>query len=128
MVLTTVNVFLDSLRETNLLRAEQQTELLCDFAPKYEDPQELARHLIRLGWITIYQAKKLLSGHGKELIVGNYVILDKLGEGGMGKVYKARQLRLNRLVALKLVRPNLLANEVALKRFHREAKAAAQLA
>jgi serine/threonine-protein kinase len=81
----------------------------------------------QIGWITIYQARKLLSGHCAELMIGHYVVLDKLGEGGMGKVYKAKQLRLNRIVALKVIRPNLIANEMALKRFRREAKAAAQL-
>jgi serine/threonine protein kinase len=127
MVLTTVNVLLDSLRETNLLRAEQVRELITEIAPKFVQTQELAKHLIRIGWVTLYQAKKLLSGHGQELIIGHYVVLDKLGEGGMGKVYKAKQLRLSRIVALKVIRPNLLTNELALKRFQREAKAAAQL-
>jgi serine/threonine protein kinase len=127
MVLTTVDVLLDALRETNLLRAEQIRQLISEIAPKFTETQELAKHLVRIGWITLYQAKKLLSGHGHELIIGHYVILDKLGEGGMGKVYKAKQLRLSRIVALKVIRPNLLKNELALKRFQREAKAAAQL-
>jgi serine/threonine protein kinase len=127
MVMTSVNVLADALRETGLLRPEQLRQLTDEFAPRYEDPQDLARHVIKLGWLTVYQAKKLLTGHGDELIVGNFILLDKLGEGGMGKVYKARQTRLNRLVALKVIRPDLLRNDVALKRFQREARAAARL-
>lgn len=128
MVLTSVNVLVDALREVNLLRKEQFDRLVNEIAPKFDETTELAKHLVKQGWLTLYQAKKLLSGHGKELVIGHYVILDKLGEGGMGKVYKAKQLRLNRFVALKVIRPNLIANEMALKRFQREAKAAAQLA
>ncbi|MCE9534597.1 MAG: protein kinase [Planctomycetes bacterium] len=128
MVLNSVDILIDALRETNLLRPEQVSQLVKEIGPKFEDTQELAKHIVRLGWITLYQAKKLLSGHGKDLILGHYVILDKLGEGGMGKVYKAKQLRLSRTVALKVIRPSLLANEMTLKRFHREAKSAAQLA
>jgi serine/threonine protein kinase len=128
MVMTSVNVLADALRETGLLRPEQLRQLTDEFAPRYEDLQDLARHVIKLGWLTVYQAKKLLTGHGAELVVGNFIILDKIGEGGMGKVYKARQTRLNRLVALKVIRPDLLRNDVALKRFQREARAAARLA
>jgi serine/threonine-protein kinase len=128
MVLTSVEFLVDALREVNLLRKDQFDRLVNELAPKFEETTDLAKHIVKLGWITLYQAKKLLGGHFEDLIVGNYVVLDKLGEGGMGKVYKAKQLRLNRLVALKVIRPNLIANETALKRFHREAKAAAQLA
>ena len=128
MVLNSVDVLIDALRESKLLRPEHFDQLVADIAPKFEDPQELSKQIVKLNWLTLYQAKKLLGGARSRAGVGNYVILDKIGEGGMGKVYKAKQLRMSRTVALKVIRPNLLANETALKRFHREAKAAAQLA
>ena len=127
MVLGSTDILIDALRETNLLRGDHFDQLVTDIGPRFEDPQELAKHIVRLGWITLYQAKKLLAGHGQDLILGHYVITEKIGEGGMGKVYKAKQLRLSRTVALKVVRPNLLSNEMAMKRFDREAKSAAQL-
>jgi eukaryotic-like serine/threonine-protein kinase len=59
--------------------------------------------------------------------VPGYEILDRLGEGGMGVVYKARQLGLNRLVALKMIRDGIHARPDLLTRFRIEAEAVARL-
>jgi tRNA A-37 threonylcarbamoyl transferase component Bud32 len=59
--------------------------------------------------------------------LGSYVIVGWLGEGGMGQIFKARHRRLNREVAIKVIRPQQLANPETLQRFHREARATARL-
>ncbi len=59
--------------------------------------------------------------------ISHYIVTGKLGEGGMGIVYKAEDTKLERPVALKFLAPHLLSNEEAKKRFIREAKAAAAL-
>jgi serine/threonine protein kinase/Flp pilus assembly protein TadD len=55
-----------------------------------------------------------------EVIQGRYEILQLLGQGGMGSVYKARDSELDRLVALKIIRPDLATNQEILQRFKQE--------
>ena len=59
--------------------------------------------------------------------IGDYVILDKIAEGGMGAVYKARHPRTGELVAIKVLPPATARNPVLLKRFEQEYRAAAAI-
>jgi len=59
--------------------------------------------------------------------IGGFEILETLGKGGMGTVYKARQVSMDRLVALKVLPPRLAKNEAFVQRFVREAHSAARL-
>lgn len=92
-----------------------------------QDAEALARELVKAGRLTRYQAGAVLQGKTKVLVIGNYVVLDRLGAGGMGIVYKARHRRLKRDVALKLLAPSVARDPSAVIRFQREAKAAAKL-
>ena len=118
---------LERLRVCELLSAEQLAELERLPEASNPDPKVLARVVLQRGWLTRFQVSQVATGKGKELFVGPYVLLDRLGEGGMGQVLKARHRHMKRLVALKLIRKEKLGGDDAVARFYREVEAAAQL-
>src|SRR4051794_28473519 len=89
--------------------------------------RRLARQAIQQGRLTIWQAQQLLAGRSSGFKINRYTLLDMIGHGGMGRVYLARDTRLNRLVALKILAPERMNNPRAIARFQREARVGAQL-
>ena len=89
--------------------------------------RRLARQTIATGRLTLWQAQQILGGRSSGFKIDKYLLLDLLGRGGMGRVYLARDLRLNRLVALKILSQERMNNPRAIARFQREAKVGAQL-
>jgi len=92
-----------------------------------KDAQELARQLILKKQLTKYQVQEIYQGRAKSLILGNYTILDKIGAGGMGQVFKAEHRRMHRVVAIKMLPPAVTKDMAAVARFQREVEAAAKL-
>ncbi|GIW81007.1 MAG: hypothetical protein KatS3mg105_2814 [Gemmatales bacterium] len=117
--------FIDAL--DGILPAERVNEIRKDPACRQSDAKVLARLLVQRALLTQFQVNQILSGRASTLVVGPYCLLDKLGEGGMGQVYKARHKTTNRIVAVKLIRKEKLNNPNAIKRFNREIKTASQL-
>ena len=121
--------FRDHSIASGLLTVEDVSSILSSLPAEKQpqDGEQLARELVRQKKLTKFQAEQIYLGKGKSLVLGNYTILDKLGQGGMGMVLKAEHKRLKRLVALKVLSPAALKTPDALKRFHREVEAAAKL-
>lgn len=88
---------------------------------------ELARKLIESKLLTEFQARRLLTGRGRELVIGRYAILDRLGKGSMGEVFLAQHLLMGRLVALKRMPREVAENDKAVSRFHREMRLVGRL-
>ena len=114
-----------ALSHYRLLSPSRLQELSC--RPPTQEAQSLALELLERGWLTAYQANQLLQGRGEDLLLGSYVLLERLGQGGMGQVFKARHQKLDRLVALKVIHTNWLDSPEAVERFYREIRAAALL-
>ena len=109
MPLNTSDSFVEALGTFHLLEASQLDELQRDLLPRFDDSKALAKELLDRGWLTAYQVNLLLQGNGAGLVLGAYVLLERLGEGGMGEVFKARHRYMRRIVAVKLIRKERLA-------------------
>lgn len=92
-----------------------------------EQTQSLARQLIETGKATRFQVRAILAGASKGLRIGDYIVIDRIGGGGMGSVYKARHRIMKRVVALKLLPRAATDNPRLVQRFYREVEAAAAL-
>src|SRR5262249_26764077 len=118
--------FLHHLKRSKLLTREQVHEV-----KERLERQQLRRvavDLVAEGLLTRFQTKQLLTGHHRGFYVGQYLILDQLGMGAMGIVYKALHTAMDRVVALKVFKPVVASDdEWREQMFHREASAAGEL-
>jgi serine/threonine-protein kinase len=118
--------FLAYVRQSGLLTEAQLASAL-DSLPESNRGRSVARTLVDLGLLTRFQAERLLIGRTQGFLLGQYRILDQLGRGGMGRVFKAEHRIMNRVVALKVLAQRLLQTERARDLFVREIRAIAKL-
>ena len=121
------DVFLRNLRMSKLLTS-QQFRVVIDKLSDVEEPREIAKALVSWNFLTKFHAKMLLQGKSSGFFIGPYRIMELLGQGGMGRVYKAVHQTMNRVVALKVLSAQVVNSERAKELFLREAQATAQLA
>lgn len=95
------------------------------FVPEPRDPHATDTFRLHSGPATSEQNAE--SSASKVRYFGDYELLSEIARGGMGVVYKARQVNLNRVVALKMILAGQLASPEDVKRFYAEAEAAANL-
>jgi len=88
---------------------------------------------VQRGYVTAQQVEELTRGEERKpdqeskMTIGNYEVISMLGKGGMGAVYKARHVLLDKVVALKVLPATLARNRTYVQRFHREARIAAKI-
>ena len=122
----TITQLIGTIRTRSLLEgaALREAESL---AEQRADPAAFVAELVKRGRLTPYQADELAHGRGEHLGLGSYVLLEPIGTGGMGQVFRAKQNVLERECALKIIRKDRLQSSEAVERFLREARAAAKL-
>jgi serine/threonine protein kinase len=111
-------------------QCDEAVEIRTKMAEMGMQPRSIAEVLFEKGYIEVEELEDLRREdrrvQGKEQIAG-YRLLEALGEGAMGSVYKARQLSLDRDVAIKVLSPHLGEDDEYVQRFFREARAVARL-
>jgi serine/threonine protein kinase len=116
--------FAAALTEIGLIDAAELEPFAVDSA---EGVLGLSRALVKAGKLTPYQAAAIYQKKSRGLLIGNYLVLDMVGRGGMGMVFKARHRKLRRLGALKILPPSFTRDSGAVMRFRREFEAAGRL-
>lgn len=124
---TQTATLVQALEQFHILDPAQMREVTQKMQGRFPASAALAGELVKRGWLTSFQVDKLLQGRGRELQLGPYLVQDRLGAGGAGEVYKARLHSTGKVVALKVLRKEMIADAEAVARFQREMEVASQL-
>ncbi len=128
---TSVPEFLDVIKKSGLVPEDGLTAELSRLRAKSAGPQTvegMAAAFVDAGLLTRFQCKQVKLGRYKRFeVASKYRLLELLGVGGMGAVYLCEHIFMKRLVALKVLPVEKLADPSALLRFYREARAVAAL-
>lgn len=118
--------FLTNLKSSSILDRQSLEQSIAKARGK--TVSQLCRLLLEKQLLTPFQIQAIAHGKIRGLRLGRYIILDRIGQGGMGTVYRARHERMNREVAIKVLTRSASKNPQAVERFFRETEAAARLA
>jgi serine/threonine-protein kinase len=125
MARTLFDALIQELHTLQLLSPSELDEIV--HQPLSQDPDLLAEQLVRRRLLTPYQLGELMTGRGKDLVLGPYILLEPIGEGGMGAVWQARRRGDNEILALKVIHKAHRADPKLRQRFFREARALTRL-
>jgi serine/threonine protein kinase len=127
MSINCVETLLTILQRTRVLTPQEVEEVARELGPHFPSPYDLACYLTKIDWLTPYQVRLLFSDRWHELTIGAYLILDRLGEGGVSEVFKAWDTVNGRTVALKVLHQHLTDHTAAVREFQRELQAVTRL-
>jgi serine/threonine protein kinase len=128
MPMDSVENMLAILQRMQVMTPQEVEEIARELLPHFTDPLDLAHSLVEVEWLTEYQVELLFGNRWEDLRVGPYLILDRLGEGGVSEVFRAWDTLKGRQVALKVMRQHLTDQTAAAREFQRELQAVTRLA
>jgi len=114
--------FWTRVRKSRLLDSAQLAEAAQDPSLQGGSEVETAQKLISRGWLTRFQAERLLDGRTRGFFFDNYRVEDILGVGGMGWVYRAVQVNTGQQVAMKVLQDQFKTDQGLQARFLQEAR------
>lgn len=112
--------FIACLSKSGLSSSDEIASWVRECSP--QSSLDFANQLVERGILTPLQARALLRGRWRQLVLGDYAVLEMLGQGGMSRVYRARHLQTNREVCIKLLHPKGPRTAEHGERFEREIK------
>jgi serine/threonine protein kinase len=125
-----LNEFLDLVRKSGVVdekRLDAHVQKLKSAGLLPHEAGKAAGVLVRDGFLTQFQAENIMQGKYRRFTIGKYKVLEKIGSGGMGQVYLCEHKLMRRRVAVKVLPTAKAADDSALERFYREARAVAAL-
>jgi WD40 repeat protein len=127
MSIDSVATLIDILRSGRLLGPAQLDELERDLQSQFSDPRLLGRELVKRGWITPFQINQLFQGRARELVMGPYLLLERLGPGRIGPTYKALHHPTGCVRAVKILNREIAADAAAVSRLRQATRDASRL-
>jgi serine/threonine-protein kinase len=127
MAISSCGALVEMLSQHKLLAPANLAHIVRASKSPIATPRSLARTMLQRGWLTVYQINQLLAGRVTDLVFGPYHVLDRLGQGGQSMVFKARHTEFHWIVALKVIRSEILVTTDARQQFLQEMEAMAQL-
>jgi eukaryotic-like serine/threonine-protein kinase len=124
-----VDEFSKRVSETGILPSSELSALQRDFLSESSslEGDSFAKFLVRRKKLSKYQAQAIYQGKERGLVIGKYMLIEEIGGGAMGRVYRALDRQLKRTVALKRLRSHRRSSDTAVKRFTRESEIVAKL-
>jgi eukaryotic-like serine/threonine-protein kinase len=127
MTIASAGSLIDALQHHRLINGDQYARLKSQLQGRNTNPRAVAKQLVQHGWLTVFQINQLFAGKGKDLVIGAYRVIDRLGQGGLSQVYKAKHSEYDLTVALKVIKPEVMANEEGRQQFLQEIEAMARV-
>lgn len=125
----TVEQFITRLSSSKLMGAAEIQQFLESQGEtgQTSDVHDLARRLVQQEILTMFQANALITGKTQKLVLGGYILVDRIGCGAMGEVFRAYHRETQQRAALKVLPSKAMTSQETVQRFHREMTIAAKL-